>query len=350
MKRKITYSALLALLVIFIFSCVPARKVEDIKKREEQCRDERDQLRLRNKDLETTNTEMTDKLAELEKQVRHLENDTARQGLALQRMTIQYDKINELYELLLSKQKELVAGNESETRKILVELQKAQEDLQKQEDVLKELERTLDKKRNDLDALRDEIDKKNAIIDAKNKDLEARNRELIALQNKLKSMDSIVNALKDKVSSALVGFEGDGLTVEMKNGKVYVSMENKLLFKSGSFTIDQKGKDAIKKLAGVLAKNEDVSIMVEGHTDTDAYNGSGQLKDNWDLSARRATEVVKTLLDGATIAPMRITAAGRGEFLPIDPGTNAEAKAKNRRTDIILTPKLDELFQIIGSN
>ncbi|PLX03197.1 MAG: hypothetical protein C0594_10775 [Marinilabiliales bacterium] len=350
MIKTVKYSILLLGLSAMIFSCVPVRKVEDIKKDYESCKEDRDELRFQNKDYETKNTELSEQVTELTKQVGQLANDTARQGLALQRMQIQYDKINELYELLLDKQKELVAGNEKETRKILVELQDAKKDLQKQEDNLRELERTLDKKRQDLLTLQAEVDKKNSIIEAKNKDLESRTKQLSELQNKLNSMDSVVNALKDKVSNALIGFEGDGLAIEQRNGKVYVSLDEQLLFKSGSFSVDSKGKDALKKLAKVLEKNHDVNIMIEGHTDNVPYKGSGQIKDNWDLSVMRATTIVKILTENSSIDPKRISAAGRSEYLPISEEDTKEARAKNRRTEIILTPKLDKLFQIIEAN
>lgn len=350
MRKKILYSVLLFVLAVVIYSCVPVRKVEDIKKREEACVEERDQLRFKNKEYETQNTELKGEVEELKKQITHLAADTLTLGTGLRTTRFLYDKINDQYQLLLDKQKELVSGNEAETKKILVALQKTQEDLQKQEDELRELEKSLNDKKADLEKIKAELEKKNAIIEAKNKDLEARSRELIALQQKLNSMDSIVRSLKDKVSSALVGFEGEGLTVEQRNGKVYVSLDEKLLFKSGSFTVDKKGQDAIKKLATVLEKNQDVSIMIEGHTDNVPYSGSGQLKDNWDLSVMRATAIVKIILDGSTIDPSRISASGRSEFLPVDPSDSKEARAKNRRTEIILTPKLDELFKLIESN
>jgi chemotaxis protein MotB len=349
MYRKIKYISL-TLLAFMIISCVPVRKFEDLKKDEQACKEERDNLRFKNKELETKNTEISDQITELNKQIERLEKDTAYLGTDYRRLKETYDKILDLNKTLKNQQKELAQNSEAEARKILKELQKTQEILQKKEDNLRELERTLDKREEDLEKLQKELAAKNEVIEKKNKDLEERSRELISLQNKLSSMDSIVNALKDKVSSALTGYEGNGLTVEQKNGKVYVSMDNKLLFKSGSYSLDQKGKEAITKLGSVLETNPDVNIMIEGHTDSDAYNGKGVIKDNWDLSVMRATAVLKELLDGTTIDAKRVTAAGRGEFVPIDPADTKEAKAKNRRTEIILTPKLDELFKIIGSN
>jgi chemotaxis protein MotB len=138
--------------------------------------------------------------------------------------------------------------------------------------------------------------------------------------------------------------------VEERNGKVYVSMDNKLLFASGSTAVGPDGQKALEELARVLEANPDINILVEGHTDDQPMRGSAQIKDNWDLSVLRATEIVRILLAKGKIAPARITAAGRSEYLPVDPADTAEARARNRRTEIILTPQLDELFRVIESN
>ncbi|MEA3446353.1 MAG: OmpA family protein, partial [Bacteroidota bacterium] len=225
-----------------------------------------------------------------------------------------------------------------------------QEDLQRKEDALRSLEKALDKKKASLDELQAELEQNNTILAQKSSELEERNKELLKLQAMLNAKDSIVNALKDKVAEALGQFEGEGLTVELKNGKVYVSLEEKLLFKTGKWDVDPKGKSAIQKLAKVLEQNPDIKIMIEGHTDDVPYRGRSQMKDNWDLSVKRATSIVRILLDKTTIDPQRLTAAGRGEFVPIDPAKTKEARQKNRRTEIILSPKLDELFQLLEGN
>ncbi len=153
---------------------------------------------------------------------------------------------------------------------------------------------------------------------------------------------------QERVSEALLGFENNGLTVTMKNGKVYVSLEEKLLFRTASWEIDVNGRNALKQLAGVLEKNPDIQVMIEGHTDNVPYNPTGgQLRDNWDLSVKRATTVVRVMLEGSRIDPKRLTASGRSQYLPVDDRNTSDARQKNRRTDIILAPDLTKLFKLI---
>ena len=213
-------------------------------------------------------------------------------------------------------------------------MQAAQENLQKKEDLLRQLEQNLDMKKASLDELTFELDKRNA--------------RMLELENILDGQKKIVQDLKSKVSEALLGFENNGLTVTMKNGKVYVSLDEKLLFKTASWDIDANGRNALKKLAGVLERNPDIQVTIEGHTDNVPYNpGSGQLKDNWDLSVKRATTVVRELIQGSKIDPKRLTASGRSEYLPVDARNTADARQKNRRTEIVLTPDLTELYRLI---
>ena len=177
--------------------------------------------------------------------------------------------------------------------------------------------------------------------------LNERSRRVNELEAMLRSREEAINAIRRKVTDALTGFDGKGLSLSIKNGNVYVSMDDKLLFRSGSFEIDPNGARAVHDLATVLAQNPDINVMVEGHTDDVPYRPNGQLRDNLDLSAKRATTVVRLLLENKGIAPSRIIAAGRGESLPVASGKTSEARAKNRRTEIILTPKLDELMQLM---
>jgi len=167
------------------------------------------------------------------------------------------------------------------------------------------------------------------------------------LEGVIHRKDSTVAYVRQKVSDALLGFNGNGLTVNMRDGKVYVSLENSLLFAPGSWNVAANGQVALENLAKVLAENADITVLVEGHTDNDAYRGQSQVKDNWDLSVLRATNVVKILTKNAGMNPERITAAGRGEFVPLVENSSQENKAINRRTEIILTPDLTELANLL---
>jgi chemotaxis protein MotB len=179
-------------------------------------------------------------------------------------------------------------------------------------------------------------------------DLEKREARLKEVEDVLHKQDAATNALKNKLQQALLGFQQSGLTVDVRNGKVYVSLADKLLFPSGSITIDEHGKAALQQLAGVLNKETEINIAVEGHTDDKKIINLGQIKDNWDLSVLRATSVVRYLTETEKVDPKRLTATGKGEFQPIDPANTDEARAKNRRIEIVLTPKLDELYNLIN--
>ena len=177
-------------------------------------------------------------------------------------------------------------------------------------------------------------------------DLFERESKLRELQSLIKQRDSSMNALRERVEQSLLGFKYSGLEIEVKNGKVYVKMSNQLLFKSGSTVIDQRGRDALSQLAMVLSQQTDISIMIEGHTDNKPINNA-RIADNWDLSVLRSTEVARILTIENGIDPKRIIASGRSEFMPTDEADTQEARAKNRRTEIILSPKLDDLFNLV---
>lgn len=194
------------------------------------------------------------------------------------------------------------------------------------------------------------IDSIKAELSLRETQLSDKEKRLNDLQEILRQKDEEVQALKNKVLNALKGFVDQGLDVTERNGKVYVSMDEKLLFASGSWVVGTAGVNALKELSAVLEADSTINVLIEGHTDNVPYRGSAQVKDNWDLSVMRATAVLKVLLQGSTIDPIRVTAAGRGEYYPIVDNDTPEARAKNRRTEIILTPKLDELFKLIETN
>ena len=191
-----------------------------------------------------------------------------------------------------------------------------------------------------------QLNKLSADLGSNQAKLQQREARLRELESILSKQDSLLNKLNNSVKNALLGFSPDELTVEMKNGKVYVSLSDKLLFKSGDANVETKGKEALKKLADVLNKNNDVSIAREGHTDNVPIK-TAIYKDNWDLSGARAINVVRLLTDEYKMDPKRLTAAGKGEYSPVADNTTNEGKARNRRTDIVLSPKLDELMKLI---
>jgi chemotaxis protein MotB len=178
-------------------------------------------------------------------------------------------------------------------------------------------------------------------------DLQKREARLKEVEEVLRKRDEATNALKNKLQKALLGFTENGLTVEIKNGKVYVSLTDKLLFSSGSIVIDERGKQALKELAKVLNTQPEINIAVEGHTDNQRVVNLGQIKDNWDLSVLRATSVTRFLIDEQKVDANRLTATGKGEFQPVENLNTPEARSKNRRIEIILSPKLDELYNLI---
>lgn len=192
-----------------------------------------------------------------------------------------------------------------------------------------------------------EINKLSGNLDKLSDDLKKREQRLKEVEEILRKRDEATNQLKAKLQAALLGFTKNGLTVEIKNGKVYVSLTDKLLFPSGSIIIDEKGKQALTQLANVLKQQPEINIAVEGHTDSQKINNLGQIKDNWDLSVLRSTSVVRFLTEEQKIESVRMTATGKGEFQPLDSNANAEGRSKNRRIEIVLSPKLDELYDLI---
>ncbi|MEQ8924900.1 MAG: OmpA family protein [Fulvivirga sp.] len=181
-------------------------------------------------------------------------------------------------------------------------------------------------------------------------DLAVREQKVKELEQILENKDKAVQALKKRINEALLNFKESDLTVSVKNGKVYVSLAEQLLFKSGSTSVDPKGVSALQQLAKAIKDQEDLNIMVEGHTDDVPISRTSQyMNDNWDLSVLRATSIIR-ILTKAGVSSDQVMAAGRGEFMPVDSNDTKEGRQKNRRTEIIITPNLDELFQILETN
>lgn len=185
-------------------------------------------------------------------------------------------------------------------------------------------------------------------LDSLSKELSSRIARVEELEKLVSDKEALMNALKTALTDALVSFKGNGLSVEQRDGKVYVSMENKLLFQSGSWSVANTGKQALKKLGNVLAANPEIAVLIEGHTDSDPYIGNDNLSGNWDLSTKRATEIVKLLLKNNKIKAENLTAAGRGQHQPLATNKTAAGKAKNRRIEVILSPKLDKITALLS--
>ena len=332
---KTAYLPIVASLFL-LASCVPQRLMEETKSKLTTCETESASVSKSNPEKEAKIAEMTEKMTKEEKELVGLQRDTSIMATNLRLLQNKYDKLNSINDQLLDKYNRMLVGSEKDNAKLSGQLQLTQEQLLKKEDELKALELRLNKQQQDLDALSTELKKREARVNE--------------LEDILKSKDQATADLKKKLQDALMGFEGKGLTITQKNGKVYVSMDESLLFESGKTAVQSKGIEALKNVAKVLEQNPDINVLVEGHTEDVPMIGKGEIKDNWDLSVMRATSVTKIILQNSKTDPTRITSAGRGEFFPLDPAKTPEARKKNRRTEIILTPKLDELLKVLGSN
>jgi chemotaxis protein MotB len=306
---------LAAFAFLFLFSCVSSKKFNQLNGNFQDCQKTVQSLKEQNQALDSKIAELQSKI---NKQIKDIEQLTGQLKETSQNLDDSKSANGRLKQFNADLEKQLNSlktGSSAEISRLMSKLQEAQADVQKREETLAQ-----------------------------------RTQRLQELEEILKQKDEAVKQLKQKVMDALLGFNNKGLTIQEKNGKVYVSLDEQLLFKTGQWVVDPKGQQALANLAEVLAQNPDINVMVEGHTDNVPMKGSGEVKDNWDLSVVRATAVTKILLKNKDIDPKRITSAGHGEFFPIDDANTPEARQKNRRTEIILTPKLDELFKILESN
>ena len=310
-------------------SCVPQRKFAEMESKRNTCDKDLAALKKSNELLEAGNKDLQNKVEAHQVEIRELSGDTMQFGKEYRQLKTQYDKINELNEILSKKSSELLSQATGENKKLVEELNRTQESLQKKEDMLKDLEKDLNEKQ--------------TAIDLTNAELAEKQKRLDDLEKLLTDQQASSEALKNKVQAALLGFKDKGLTVSEKDGKVYVSMEAQLLFATGSTVVDPKGKKALVDLAKAIENDTDMEVLVEGHTDTDKLSAPAYPKDNWDLSVLRATEVVKIILANSTVQPQILSAAGRSEFHPVDEAD----KSKNRRIEIILQPKIYELYKLI---
>ncbi|MBE7640828.1 OmpA family protein [Salegentibacter sp. BLCTC] len=307
----------LAISGVFMFtSCVSSKKYQELESRHAD-------LKRENRN---TQSEL-EKYRDLDEEYSALKEDYAEATAERDRLKDElesarknYAALKDSYDALEENSSAAIAENSRQNRELLAELEEKEQALVAEQARLDKLQR----------------------------DLDARSRRVDELESLIAAKDAKMNALKDAISKALTNFEGKGLTVEQRDGKVYVSMENKLLFSSGSWAVNAEGRQAVNQLGKVLAQNPDIAVLIEGHTDNVPYRGSGTLKDNWDLSTKRATSIVQILKENNNIDPQNLTAAGRGEYAPIATNDTAEGKAKNRRIEVILTPKLDEVTKLLN--
>ena len=318
--------------VMALSSCVSLSEHENLQAKYDQTTkqyrltlQERDELRENNANLTKTNNALTSDYNELSAAKQKCDETVESLTRRIEQMRHHYDTTMENYT-------QMVAGKNRD-------LSRAQNLLSARTKELNEKEKELEQKETELRMQQDSFMLQRSKLIARQQELEQQQA----------STRAELEALRNSVTKALIGFADKGLKVETKDGKVYVSMENKLMFASGSWTVSKEGSNAIKELAKVLEEDTTLNIMVEGHTDNDVYRGSSAVKDNWDLSVMRATSIVKLLLQhGANINPARIEACGHGEYAPKASNSTAEGKAANRRTEIILTPNLDKLLHDVS--
>ena len=294
--------------------------------------------------------ELENKFAELKKENRSLADNN--EELQKSKNQLETDNKNLIDELAKTKsERDKLLADYTASQKNLKTLQESYNALEKNSDDA--LKTNLDKNREllaKLEAKEKALTAEQARLDKLKNDLEASSKRLSELEQLIATKDANMKKLKESLTKSLKAFDGKGLTVYEKDGKVYVSMENKLLFDTGSWAVNAEGKKAVVEVGKVLAQNTDVMVLIEGHTDNDKISGNigGGIENNWDLSTKRATAIVTILTENKAINKQNLTAAGRGEFAPIATNDNAEGKAKNRRIEIILTPKLDEISKMLN--
>ena len=322
---KNSFSILQFFIVLLLISaCVPAKKYKDLLEREKVCSEELAKFKKSSGEYESLSKDLQIKFANASRDLAKLIQDTTALGSKYRLLLRDYNIIDGEYKSLQKSFDKLKNLSARETAELQNQLEAKNNELQIKEDALLKLDQELK-------------EKQRLLIE--------REKRVNELEEAIRKKEAAVQLLKAKVANALRGFENQGLSVVQKNGKIYVSLEAKLLFKSGSTFVEEEGVRALVELGKALESEKDLEIIVEGHTDTDKLNSSSSPKNNWELSVLRATSVVQILLNNSSMTPSQIMAGGRGEFLPID----VSDKAKNRRIEVIISPNLNELFEIISN-
>ena len=330
MKKSILY---LSAILFLVSSCVAPKIHNSLLSEHETANNKLSASEKKVLQLNNNLEEKEGKILILETQLSELRNDSVQNGKALTILQDKYNELSDTYDLLTSKSSRYMADKAKETKKLLEQLEQAQTALFEKEDELNNLSNSLGVKEEELKLAEQE--------------LSARSIRVTELETIIYMKDSMVTALKKSISKALIGLEGEGLTIEKRNGKVYISLEEDLLFASGKYVVNSGGVTALNKLATALSTQTDLEILVEGHTDNIPLSGKGLVKDNWDLSVMRATNVVKVLTKNQSLNPLQLTAAGRAEFVPIASNETKQGRSSNRRIEMILSPNLDDLFDLL---
>ncbi|MBL1278948.1 MAG: OmpA family protein [Fluviicola sp.] len=317
------FLGVLLLSTIIFSSCVPVNKYNELLEKEKLCADELNKYKTSSLNFEAEATDLKSKHALLTEQLTQLRADTSKLGGDYRTLYAKYDRLAKINESLETSYNKLLLSGAKESAHLHADLHRKQVELQEKEDALLKLEQELL---------------------AKQSLLAEREQRVNELEKIIHDQEEATRLLKEKVSNALKGFANKGLKVEERNGKIYVSLEAKLLFSSGSTNVEGEGRNALIDLAKVLETEKDLEIIVEGHTDTDKMAGTKHPKNNWELSVLRSTSVIEIMLENSTIDPTQLMAAGRSEFIPVD----VNDKAKNRRIEIIISPNLNELYELIG--
>ena len=286
-----------------------------------------------NLNLQVKIEEAEGKIKNLNITINRLKNDSTKKSEALLSLKNKYNSLSDSYDLLASKNSRFISDKAKEIKELLEQLESAENEIFNKEDELNKLLKSLELKEQELKLAQE--------------NLKIRSVRVSELEEIIYKKDSVVSLLKKTISKALIGLEGEGLTVVKRNGKVYISLEEDLLFASGKYDINSKGISALNKLANALETQKDLEILVEGHTDSIPFKGRGTLNDNWDLSVKRATSVVKVLLSNSNLIASQFTAAGRAEFYPIANNNTKEGRSANRRIEMILSPNLDDLYELL---
>lgn len=305
--------------LLFFTSCVTKKRFVELSNKYDRLYKSNADLIAKNDGLTKDKNEVEDLLDQLQKDKNKADNQILSLNKKLAALQNKQKSLQDSYDILSSKSSSAINAKAAENQQLLIALDEKENKLFEEEAELRKLQAAL----------------------------QARSKRIQDLEALIASKEQAMEKLKNAISSALIGFEGKGLTVEQRDGKIYVSMENKLLFGSGKWNVGSQGKKAVIELAKVLVQNPDINVLIEGHTDNVPYKSGGVIQDNWDLSVKRATAIVR-ILQSQNVSANQITAAGRSEYNPVANNKTREGKAKNRRIEIVLSPNLDAISKLLN--